>query len=105
MSRLAAASECKRRLVARLILLAVAGFVSGCASSEQVRDRQIAARQAEEQADDAKCKEEGEADTPAYTQCRDRLNQKRAEQQAQQAKRNEAFQRTLGEGTSALSGH
>lgn len=90
-----------------VVLLVLAGFVLGsCASSEQVRERQAAAQASEMEADDAKCKEQGaEPDTPAYVQCRDRISQKRAEQEAQQAKRNEAFQRTLGEGTSALSGH
>ncbi len=90
-----------------LALLVLAGFLlASCASSEQVRERQATAQATEMEADDAKCKEQGALpDTPAYVQCRDRLSQKRAEQEAQQAKRNEAFQRSLGEGTSALSGH
>lgn len=87
-----------------MVLLALA--LTACASSEQVRERQAAAQAAEAEEDDAKCKAQGyEPDTPGYVHCRDRLAEKRAEQKAAEARRRESFQRTLGEGTSALSGH
>lgn len=88
------------------LLLLVAAGLSACASSEQIREKQVTAQEAANEEDDAKCKAGGaEPDTPAYTQCRDRLIEKRAEQQAAQARRSEAFQKTLGEGTSGLSEH
>jgi hypothetical protein len=94
-----------RRLVSG-VLLALALSLAGCASSEQVRQRQVDAQAAASEEDDAKCKAQGaEPDTPAYAQCRDRLAEKRAEQQAAEMRRREAFQRTLGEGTSGLAGH
>lgn len=94
-----------RQLLSVLLLLP-ALLVSACASSEQVRERQLAAQTAASEEDDAKCKAQGaEPDTPAYTQCRDQLMEKRAEQQAADVRRRESFQRTLGEGTSGLSEH
>jgi len=94
-----------RRLLSG-VLLALALSLTGCASSEQVRQRQVDAQAAASEEDDAKCKAPGaEPDTPAYDQCRDRLAEKRAEQQAAELRRREAFQRTLGEGTSGLAGH
>jgi hypothetical protein len=93
------------RSLSRVVLL-LALVVSGCASSEQVRQRQVDAQAEASEEDDAKCKAQGaEPDTPAYAQCRDRLMEKRAEQQAAEVRRREAFQRTLGEGTSGLAGH
>ncbi len=100
--------ETERRTMqlCRGLVLLLALALTDCASSEQVRARAESAAAAADAEDDAKCKEQGlEADTPAYTQCRDRLAEKRAEQQAAEARRREDFQRTLGEGTSAQSGH
>jgi hypothetical protein len=88
------------------LIVALALALSACASSEQVRDRQAAAQAAETEEDDAKCKAQGyEPDSPGYVNCRDRLAQKRAEEHAAELRRREDFQRTLGEGTSGLSGH
>ena len=77
----------------------------GCASSEQIREKQAAAQATQDQEDDARCRASGAPGTPAYQDCRTRLVQKRAEDQAAQERRREAFQKTTAEGTSALSGH
>jgi hypothetical protein len=91
--------RCACSLTLTLALLA-------CASSEQVRERQAAAQASEAEQDDAKCKEQGaEPESPEYAQCRDRLAEKRAQDAVAAARRSEAFQRTLGEGTSGLAGH
>jgi hypothetical protein len=88
------------------VALLLALSLPSCASSEEVRQRQVEAQAAAGEEDDAKCKAQGaEPDTPAYAQCRDRLAEKRAEQQAADMRRSESFQRTLGEGTSGLAGH
>ncbi len=79
--------------------------LQGCASSGQVREQQAAAQASQSEQDDAKCKAGGAAQgTPAYERCRERLVQKRMEEEAAQVKRREAFQKTLGEGTSAAGG-
>lgn len=99
-------TERKPMQLCRGLILMLALALPACASSEQARERHGNAAATADAEDDAKCREQGaEPDTPAYTQCRDRLMEKRAEQQAAEARRREAFQRTLGEGTSALSGH
>jgi hypothetical protein len=80
--------------------------LQGCSGSSQTREQQIAATQeAQSQEDDAKCKAAGATpNTPAYEQCRENLVQKRMQDEAAQVRRREAFQKTLGEGTSAASG-
>lgn len=89
-----------------LIMLLLPWSLQGCASTEQARENSVAAQATLEQQDDAQCKTNGVAPgSPAYQECRGRLVEKRAEEEAVQEKRREAFQRTTGEGTSALSGH
>ena len=79
--------------------------LQGCASSGQVREQQAAAQASQSEQDDAKCKAAGAVQgTPAYDQCREKLVQKRMEEEAAQVKRREAFQKTLGEGTAAAGG-
>lgn len=88
-----------------LVGLLVSCCLMGCASSEQIREKQAAAQATQDQEDDAQCRASGAPETPAYQDCRTRLVQKRAEDQAAQERRREAFQKTTAEGTSALSGH
>jgi hypothetical protein len=94
-----------RALGLSLMGLLVSCCLIGCASSEQIREKQAAAQATQSQEDDAQCRASGAPDTPAYQACRDRLVEKRAENEAAQEKRREAFQKTTAEGTSALSGH
>lgn len=77
----------------------------GCASSGQQRAEQDAQATAAEEDEEAKCREAGQPGTPAYEQCVARVVEKRVEAERIEAMRRESFQRTLGEGTSALSDH
>jgi len=89
-----------------LIGLLVSCCLIGCASSEQIREKQAAAQATLSEQDDSQCRASGAApETPAYQECRSRLIEKRAENEAAQARRREAFQKTTAEGTSALTGH
>jgi hypothetical protein len=88
-----------------LVGLLVSGCLMGCASSEQLREKQAAAQATQSQEDDAQCRASGAPETPAYQECREKLVEKRADEQAAQERRREAFQKTTAEGTSALDGH
>ena len=89
-----------------LVGLLVSCCLIGCASSEQIREKQAAAQATQSEQDDAQCRAGGAApETPAYQDCRSRLVEKRAENEAAQERRREAFQKTTAEGSSALSGH
>lgn len=88
-----------------LVGLLVGCCLMGCASSEQIRERQAAAQATQSQEDDAQCRASGAPETAAYQECRGKLIDKRAEEQAAQERRREAFQKTTAEGTSALDGH
>jgi hypothetical protein len=80
--------------------------LSACANPERVRARQEAAQAEMEAKNDAQCRANGiEPGSPAYEQCRERIAAQHAETEAMRAQRSESFQRTLGEGTNALSGH
>lgn len=75
--------------------------LAACVTQEQAQANRAAAQTALEDKEDAKCREGGTAPTsPAYEDCRKRLAERRAEQDAAQERRRESFQRTLGEGTS-----
>jgi hypothetical protein len=87
------------------VLALIAAVLLGCASSGERREQQAAAQATGAEEEDAKCREAGEPGTPAYEQCRERLEEKRAEAERIEARRHEDFQRILGEGTSAHSGH
>jgi ubiquitin len=94
----------------KVVRLGLAGVLAvcclmGCASSEQIREKQAAAQATQSQEDDAQCRASGAPETAAYQECREKLVEKRAEEQAAQERRREAFQKTTAEGTSALSGH
>ncbi len=94
------------RLAACTSLLLVGVALSACANPERVRARQEAAQAEMEAKNDAQCRANGvEAGSPAYEQCRERIAAQHAETEAIRAQRSEAFQRTLGEGSNALSGH
>jgi hypothetical protein len=73
----------------------------GCASSEQVRQKQAEAQAAAEEQDDAKCRAGAPPGSPAYEDCRKMQAKVRAEQAAVQAQRQESFQRALGEGSTS----
>mgnify|MGYP000917587980 CR=1 FL=1 len=95
-------------LAAAIVACAFFCGLQGCASTSTTatREQQIEAQQAtQEAADDAKCKQGGvQPSSPAYEQCRQQLAEKRMQEEAAQEKRREAFQKTLGEGTSAAGG-
>lgn len=94
------------RLAACASLLLVGIVLSTCANPERVRARQEAAQAEMEAKNDAQCRTNGvERGSPAYEQCRERIAAQHAETEALRAQRSESFQRTLGEGTNALSGH
>lgn len=79
--------------------------LQACASSGPAREQQAAtAQSAQEAEDDAKCKVAGEPGSPSYDACRQKIVEKRLADEAAQVKRREAFQKTLGEGTSAAGG-
>jgi hypothetical protein len=89
-----------------LVVLLMQWCLQGCASTGQVREGHATAQATTDQQDDAQCRANGAAPgSPAYQECRSKLIETRAENEAVQEKRREAFQRTTGEGTSALSGH
>jgi hypothetical protein len=89
-----------------LVALLVSCCLIGCASSEQIREKQAVAQETLSQQDDAQCRANGAApETPAYQECRSKLVEARAENEAVQAKRRDAFQKTTAEGTSSLTGH
>jgi hypothetical protein len=96
------------RRILLLALLAVAmlqGSLLGCANPERAQERLAAEQAALNDHDDAECRATGAAPgTAAYEDCRRSLTQKRAENEAIQEKRREAFQQTTGAGTSAVSG-
>ena len=80
--------------------------LAACANLEHARARQEAALAEMEAKNDAQCRSNGiEPGSPAYEQCRERIAAKTSETAAMRAQRSESFQRTLGDGTEALSGH
>jgi hypothetical protein len=87
------------------LLAILTACLLGCASSGQQRVEQADAEATAAEDEEAKCREAGEPGTPPYEQCLARLVQKRVEAERMEAMRRESFQRTLGEGTSALSDH
>jgi hypothetical protein len=94
------------RLAACASLLLVGIALSACANPERVRARQESAQAEREAKNDAQCRVNGiEPGSPAYEQCRERIAAQHAETEAIRAQRSESFQRTLGAGTNALSGH
>lgn len=97
----------KREMLAACASLLLAGVVlSACANPERVRAREEAAQAEREAKNDAQCRSNGaEPGSPAYEQCRERIAAQHAETEALRAQRSESFQRTLGEGSNALSGH
>ncbi len=81
--------------------LLLTGPLAACVTQEQAQANRAAAQAALEEKEDAQCREGGTSPTsPAYEDCRKRLAERRAEQDAAQERRRESFQRTLGEGTS-----
>ncbi len=81
----------------------LAWSVMGCVNPEA---RHAAAQAALDQQDDTDCRANGvAAGSAAYHDCRSRLVEMRAQKEALQEKRREAFQQTTGAGTEALSGH
>lgn len=90
---------------AALLLVAVVAL-SACANPDQTRARQDAAEAEMEAKDDARCRAGGAGPgEEAYDRCREAFANQRAEEGAVRAQRSESFQRTLGSGTEALSGH
>jgi hypothetical protein len=87
-------------------MLLMPGCLLSCAGSGQLRERQAGAQATLSEQDDSECRANGSAPgTVAFDECRNRIAAKRAANDALQEKRREAFQRTAGEGSSALSGH
>lgn len=92
-------------LAASLCGLCLLVGLQACASSGPAREQQAATAQSTQEAeDDAKCKVAGAPGSPSYDACRQKIMEKRLADEAAQEKRREAFQKTLGEGTSAASG-
>jgi hypothetical protein len=101
------ASKLRRIVSPTLLVVAVLlqGSLLGCANPERDQERLAAEQAALNDHDDAECRTAGAAPgTARYEDCRRSLIQKRAENEAIQEKRREAFQQTTGAGTSAVSG-
>ena len=95
-----------RTLFPLLLLMALGLAISGCANPEQAQASRVAAQAALEAQDDTQCRANGiQPGSPAYDQCRAKLVEARARNDAVHVQRKEAFQPTLGAGTDAQSGH
>jgi hypothetical protein len=95
-------SETLHRALAPFGALGLLAFaLLGCASSEQMRAKQADAQAAAEEQDDAKCRAGAPPGSAAYEDCRKTQAKARAEQAAAQARRQESFQRALGEGSTS----
>ena len=86
-----------------LLVALTAALLLGCASSGERREQEAHSSTGVPEDDEATCRESGDPGSVAFETCRNRLAIKRSEQQHIEAKRQEDFNRSLGEGTSGLS--
>lgn len=93
-------------LALALLVPPLATGLTGCANPETRQAQAQAAQAAAEQKDDSQCRANGVVPgSEAYNQCRAKLADARAADEALQQQHSEAFQQVLGRGSDALSGH
>jgi hypothetical protein len=85
--------------VLRCCILSLLVALGGCASQQQIQERQAAANAAIDADGDAKCRSFGlEPGSPGYVQCRMTLNQTRTQTDAaQEVRGQEAYSRVIDE--------
>jgi hypothetical protein len=83
----------------RCCILSLLLMLGGCASQQQIQERQAAAKAATEADGDAKCRSFGlEPGSPGYVQCRMTLDQTRTQIDAtQEARSQEAYSRVIND--------